>query len=165
MGMVKLQHKLRDRNFQILAFPCNQFGGQEPNSNSVVEAFAATKSSYGATTQPANLANPAPFPMFAKSTVNAPMCPSRGRDHCVPGDASAGDGCCGFNNPVYEYLRGHASDHGNIPWNFAKFLVDSQGNVVSRYRSTTDLANADGSAADIEDDILPLLAPPAGSGH
>eukprot|EP01049_Picozoa_sp_SAG25_P027124 SAG25_NODE_13935_length_261_cov_0.629630_1_plen_72_part_10 len=64
MGMVKLQHKLRDRNFQILAFPCNQFGGQEPNSNSVVEAFAATKSSYGATTQPANLANPAPFPMF-----------------------------------------------------------------------------------------------------
>ena len=159
----------------MLAFPCNQFGGQEPNSNSVIEAFAASKSSFaeacdtGLVTKARDpyqsvklcsfpsaaladsseitglffsLCQGCPFPMFAKSTVNEPMCANVGKAQCT----GASDQCCGFNNPVrhslslafhclsplpflvfslpfhglqvYDYLRGHASDHGNIPWNF-----------------------------------------------
>jgi len=149
MGMVQLHHKLAARGFQVLAFPCNQFGGQEPNSNSVIEAFAASKSSFA---EACDTGLGCPFPMFAKSTVNEPMCANVGKAQCT----GASDQCCGFNNPVYDYLRGHASDHGNIPWNFAKFLVDVNGNVVSRYRSTTE-------PDDLEPDILPLL--PLGGGH
>lgn len=149
MGMVQLHDKYAARGFQVVGVPCNQFGGQEPNSNAVIEAFAATKSSFAAA--PCETGLGCPFPMLAKSTVNEPMCTNVGKDHC---DGSS-DQCCGFNNPVYEYLRGQLP--GNIPWNFAKFLVDTSGNVVSRYRSVTE-------PSDMEPDILPLL-PPLGSGH
>lgn len=148
MGMVQLHDKYAARGFQVVGVPCNQFGGQEPNSNTVIEAFAATKSSFASAPCATGLG--CPFPMLAKSTVNEPMCTNRGKDHC-DGDS---DQCCGFNNPVYEYLRGQLP--GNIPWNFAKFLVDVNGNVVSRYRSVTE-------PSDLEPDILPLL--PRGGGH
>jgi glutathione peroxidase len=49
MGMVKLQKKYSKHGFNVLAFPCNQFAAQEPNSNAVIEKFAATKSKYGNT--------------------------------------------------------------------------------------------------------------------
>jgi len=53
---VNVYNKYRSKGFEVLAFPCNQFGGQEPGSNSEVKAFA---SKYGAK-----------FPLFAKIDVN-----------------------------------------------------------------------------------------------
>ena len=47
-------------SFSVLAFPCNQFGGQEPGTNEEIKALAAQK--YGAT-----------FPMFVKADVNGPQ--------------------------------------------------------------------------------------------
>ena len=44
MGMVQLHDQFNQEGFQILGFPCNQFGSQEPNTNAVIEGFAATKS-------------------------------------------------------------------------------------------------------------------------
>ena len=55
--MVQLHKQYRDKGFEILAFPCNQFGGQEPASNAEVKAFARELYS-------------AEFPMFAKTEVN-----------------------------------------------------------------------------------------------
>tara|TARA_B100000927_G_scaffold171038_1_gene137920 strand:- start:19 stop:366 length:348 start_codon:yes stop_codon:yes gene_type:complete len=52
-----LQETYADRGFSVLAFPCNQFGGQEPGSNEDVFAFAVNE--YQAN-----------FPMFAKIEVN-----------------------------------------------------------------------------------------------
>jgi glutathione peroxidase len=56
-GLRTLQENYADRGFSVLAFPCNQFGGQEPGSNEEVFAFAVDK--YQAN-----------FPMFAKIEVN-----------------------------------------------------------------------------------------------
>ena len=90
--------EMKDNGFQVLAFPCNQFGSQEPGTPAEIEAFARGK--YGAE-----------FPIFEKIEVNGPNC-----------------------HPVYNYLRTYSSLYmkdkkvaSEIPWNFAKFLVDSKG--------------------------------------
>ena len=57
--MVRLHKEYRDRGFEILAFPCNQFMGQEPGTNEEIKKFA--RDHYGAE-----------FPLFAKIEVNGP---------------------------------------------------------------------------------------------
>ncbi|KEO84979.1 glutathione peroxidase [Tumebacillus flagellatus] len=66
------------------------------------------------------------FPLFEKSDVKGPNI-----------------------NPVFKYLTANAGGFltDSIKWNFTKFLVDKQGNVVERYAPTTDPAKI---AADIE---------------
>lgn len=96
----------------VLAFPCNQFGKQEPGTNAQIHEFAKRKYDVN-------------FPMFAKVEVN-------------------GDGAA----PLYQYLREQApAPDGStvISWNFAKFLVDAEGNVVKRYgpKTTPEQIEAD----------------------
>jgi glutathione peroxidase len=55
----KLYADFKDRGFEILAFPCNQFGGQEPGSSDEIGKFCETN--YGVS-----------FPIFAKTDVNGP---------------------------------------------------------------------------------------------
>ncbi|MBS6514536.1 MAG: glutathione peroxidase [Staphylococcus aureus] len=91
--------KYKDRGFEILDFPCNQFGGQEPGSGE--EAAQNCKLNYGVT-----------FPMHQKIDVKG--------EHQLP---------------LFRYLT--AAQHGffneKIKWNFTKFLVDREGNVVKRF--------------------------------
>ncbi len=56
-GLQRLYAENRDRDFEILAFPCNQFGGQEPGSEAEIERFCRTN--FGVE-----------FPMFEKIEVN-----------------------------------------------------------------------------------------------
>ena len=56
-GLEALYRQYRDRGFAVLAFPCNQFGGQEPGSASEIATFCSTN--YDVT-----------FPLFAKVAVN-----------------------------------------------------------------------------------------------
>ncbi len=56
-GLETLYEKLHDRGFEILGFPCNQFGGQEPGSEEEIASFCTVN--YGVS-----------FPMFAKIDVN-----------------------------------------------------------------------------------------------
>ncbi|WP_369699922.1 glutathione peroxidase [Alicyclobacillus sendaiensis] len=58
-GLQKLYEDYRDRGFEVLAFPCNQFGNQEPGSNEEIQTFCRT--TYRVT-----------FPVFAKVEVNGP---------------------------------------------------------------------------------------------
>ena len=98
--MRTLQEQNEDNDFTVLAFPCNQFGAQEPGSNSEILEFAT--SNYNAN-----------FPLFAKIEVN-------------------GDGACA----LYQMLKSaQPDDEGkqDIAWNFTKFLVDGEGNVVRRF--------------------------------
>ena len=112
--MSALHEKYDARGAQVLAFPCNQFGAQEPGTNEEIEAFARGK--YGAK-----------FPMFEKIEVN-------------------GDGAC----DLYKWLKSEApGEDGNpdIPWNFAKFLVDGEGRVVKRYAPTVTPEEIEGDVA------------------
>lgn len=102
-GLQELYEKYQDKNFEILDFPCNQFGNQAPGSEEEIMDFCQSR--YGVT-----------FKMFAKIKVN--------------GDSE---------EPIYSYLK---SQQGgimgrNIKWNFTKFLVDKNGNVVDRFSPTT----------------------------
>jgi glutathione peroxidase len=56
-GLETLYRKYHDRGFEVLGFPCNQFGGQEPGTADEIATFCSTK--YDVT-----------FPMFAKVDVN-----------------------------------------------------------------------------------------------
>jgi len=80
----------------VLAFPCNQFGAQEPGTDAEILEFATSK--YDAN-----------FPMFSKIDVNGP-------DSCE----------------LYQWLR-EQSGGGDITWNFEKFLVGRDGNLIERF--------------------------------
>ncbi len=85
--------------------------------------------------------------------------------HQEPGDAAAISSFCTKNygvdfqmfdkievngkqaNPLYVYLKKSTKDHGDIRWNFTKFLVDKQGKVLKRYGS---MASPESLSADIE---------------
>jgi glutathione peroxidase len=56
-GLQSMYGELRERGFEVLGFPCNQFGAQEPGSESEIKEFCSTK--YGVD-----------FPMFSKLDVN-----------------------------------------------------------------------------------------------
>lgn len=108
--MVQTDKDLRDRGLQILAFPCNQFGGQEPGTPAEIDRFARGK--YGAQ-----------FPVLAKIDVNGP-------------DAHPIFQYLRSHSALYDPATGTAAV---IPWNFAKFLVDGSGKVQKYYKPTDDL--------------------------
>ena len=56
-GLEALQKQFHDKGFNVLGFPCNQFGGQEPGSADEIGAFCTTN--FGVS-----------FPMYAKIDVN-----------------------------------------------------------------------------------------------
>ncbi len=89
----------REKGLEILAFPCNQFGQQEPGSDSEIQQFCQLN--YGLT-----------FPVLAKIDVNGENA-----------------------HPLYKYLRSQKKGvlGDNIQWNFTKFLIDQNGNVIKRY--------------------------------
>ncbi|MBK0063067.1 MULTISPECIES: glutathione peroxidase [unclassified Acinetobacter] len=58
-GLEKIYEKYKDQGFEVLGFPCNQFGGQDPGSNDEIGAFC--QRNYGVN-----------FPMFAKVDVKGP---------------------------------------------------------------------------------------------
>ena len=102
-GLEKLYQQFKDRDFEVLGFPCNQFGAQEPGSAEEIEQFC--KVNFGVT-----------FPLMAKIDVNG---------------ANA--------SPLYDWLKSERKGlmgSTSIKWNFTKFLIDREGNVVKRYGPT-----------------------------
>lgn len=115
-GLQKLYDKYKDQGFEILDFPCNQFGNQAPGTIEEIQSFCTLN--YGTT-----------FPRFAKIDVN-------GRN--------ASD--------LYRFLKKEKKSAlgGTIKWNFTKFLIDREGNVVNRFEPAT-------TPESIEKDIVALL--------
>jgi glutathione peroxidase len=116
-GLEALQRKLHDRGFNVLGFPCDQFGHQEPGDEAEIKKFCS-------------LTYDVSLPMFAKIEVNGENA-----------------------HPLYKFLKQEKSGIlgiGAIKWNFTKFLIDKQGNVVKRYAPTD-------KPEDIEKDVAALL--------
>jgi glutathione peroxidase len=116
-GLETLYKDLHAKGFEILGFPCNQFGGQEPGNEQDIGQFCTLN--YGVT-----------FPMFAKIDVNG---------------ANA--------HPLYKFLkeaRKGIAGTAAIKWNFTKFLVDREGNVVERFAPTV-------KPAELEPEVARLL--------
>jgi len=127
-GLQKVYEQYRERGLQVLGFPANNFGEQEPGTEEEIVEFCT--GNYGVT-----------FPMFSKISVT-------GEDR----------------HPLYEALVAarptHTEHEGGSPmmkrwaergrviedptavrWNFEKFLIDREGNVVERF--ITDLTPED----------------------
>ena len=102
-GLQQLYTIYRDRGFEVLGFPCDQFGHQEPGSDEQIKSFCDLN--YGVS-----------FPLFSKISVNGP-----GED------------------PLYTFLKGQKGGFfsNRIKWNFTKFLIGRQGNVIHRYAPST----------------------------
>jgi glutathione peroxidase len=110
-GLEKLNQKYGDKGLRILAFPCNDFGMQEPGTNEQIIQFCTT--SYGVS-----------FEMFDK--VHA-----KGSD----------------KHPLYDKLTTGVEPTGDVAWNFEKFLINKQGEIVSRYKSSVSPESPDLIAA------------------
>jgi glutathione peroxidase len=114
-----LYERYAPQGFEVLGFPANEFGAQEPGTNDEIKAFCSTK--YAVT-----------FPMFAKVVVKGPghhplytaLTEARPEARTLPGTDFRRQ-LMGYRIPVGEPRE--------ILWNFEKFLVDRQGNVVERF--------------------------------
>jgi glutathione peroxidase len=114
-GLEALYRTYRDRGFEVLGFPCNQFGAQEPGTEAEIGAFCQTNYRVS-------------FPLFAKIDVNGPDAHPLYR----------------FLKKEKPGLFSFIGD-GSIRWNFTKFLIDRTGRVVGRYspaRRPKNLAGA-----------------------
>ncbi len=107
-GLESLYRTYRHRGFEVLGFPSNQFGGQEPGTAAEIAEFCAKHYDVS-------------FPLFAKIDVNGP--------HAHP--------LYRFLKEERPGLFGIFGT-GSIRWNFTKFLVDRAGGVVKRYGPATD---------------------------
>ena len=103
-GLESLQKTYSANGFSVLAFPCNQFGGQEPGTEQDIESFC-------------DLNYQTTFPLFSKIEVNGAS-----------------------SHPLFTHLKSEAPGvlgSKRIKWNFTKFLINQQGEVVKRYAPST----------------------------
>lgn len=112
-GLEALYEKYRDRGFEILGVPCNQFAGQEPGTDADIAEFC-TKN-FGVS-----------FPLTKKADV-------RGKNQ----------------HPLYAELTTFKNGilPGLIKWNFEKFLVSDEGEILARFAPTVDPESAEIIAA------------------
>ena len=120
--------ELKDKGFEILDFPSNQFANQTPGSDDEIHDFCTLKFGTefqqfkkidvnGETAEPlfAFLATEKPFEGFGKGLKNAAL--KKFSD---------------MNNKAF-------GDKAYIKWNFTKFLVDREGKVIARFEPTVDM--------------------------
>lgn len=103
-GLETLYQRYKGKGLEVIGFPCDQFGGQEPGSDEEIAQFCSLKFNVS-------------FPISKKIKVN-------------------GDNA----EPLYETLKTEAPGllgSKRIKWNFTKFLVNKNGEVLKRYAPTT----------------------------
>ena len=121
-GLEKLYRKYKDQGLEILDFPCNQFLNQAPGTDEEIVQFCQLK--YDTT-----------FKTFSKINVNGPDADPLFvflKDHAPSEneDEKAGN----FKKKLNEIKQNFTGN--NIKWNFTKFLVDRDGNVLARFAPT-----------------------------
>ncbi|MBQ6067581.1 MAG: glutathione peroxidase [Clostridia bacterium] len=119
---------LKDKGFEILDFPCNQFANQAPGDADEIHQFCTLK--FGTE-----------FPQFAKIDVNGetadPLFAFLATEKPFAGfgkglKSAALNTFAKANNKAF-------GDKAYIKWNFTKFLVDREGRVVARFEPTADM--------------------------
>ena len=118
----------KDDGLEILDFPCNQFADQAPGTDEEIHTFCTGR--FGIT-----------FPQFAKCDVNG--------ENAIPlyKYLTENTSFDGFSEGPQALLMGGIAkkmdkdykNNGNIKWNFTKFLIDRDGNIVERIEPTTSM--------------------------
>ena len=137
-GLEELYQKYNAQGLEILDFPCNQFGNQAPGSDEEIHEFCTFRYKTS-------------FDQFKKIDVNGEnetelykFLKSQIVDEKVEGLKGK------MAMKAIEKISSTCKKEGDIKWNFTKFLVDREGNVIARFAPTTDPLK-------IEDAIVELL--------
>jgi glutathione peroxidase len=121
-GLEALHRENEALGLQILGFPCNQFGGQEPGTADEIQEFCSTN--FAVT-----------FPILGKVEVNGPDADPM-FDYLreeAPGDFGPE---AGFLFEHVQKSRPEAIGTDEVKWNFTKFLIGRDGAVIRRYEPT-----------------------------
>lgn len=119
-----LYDECHDKGLEILDFPCNQFAGQAPGSDEEIHSFCTGR--YGIT-----------FPQFSKVDVIG--------ENAIPLYKWLSENTTfeSFKGAMGLIMRGVAKkmdkdykNNGSVKWNFTKFLIDREGNIVGRFEPT-----------------------------
>ncbi|CAI1679142.1 Glutathione peroxidase homolog BsaA [Serratia fonticola] len=118
-GLEKLYETWSEQGFAVLGFPSNEFLGQEPGSNEEILAFC--RGTFGVQ-----------FPMFAKIEVNGEGRHPLYRELIAAQPQAVAPEGSGFLERMSS--KGRAPKHtGDILWNFEKFLIGRDGQVIQRF--------------------------------
>ena len=120
--------ELKEKGLEILDFPCNQFANQAPGTDDEIHEFCTLK--FGTE-----------FPQFAKIDVNGetadPLFAWLAGEKPFEGFGK------GLKNvALNKFAKANNKQFGDkayIGWNFTKFLIDREGNVIARFEPTTDM--------------------------
>ncbi len=134
-----MYEKYQADGFEILDFPCNQFGNQAPGSNEEIASFC--DSHYGIT-----------FPRFAKVDVKG--------ENAIPLYQYLVEqrGFVGFDEgsemaavlvDVLNKINPNYQNEPDVKWNFTKFLIDREGNVVARFEPTDDMSYVEDTVKEV----------------
>lgn len=108
-GLENLQKKYAAKGLEVLGFPANEFGAQEPGSDEQIATFCKTQYDVS-------------FDMFSKVKVK-------------------GAGI----DPLFDWLSKETG--GEIKWNFGKFLVGKNGEILARFEPKVEPESAEVTAA------------------
>ena len=127
-SLEKIYELYHDKGLEIIDIPCNQFAGQTPGTDDEIHEFCTLK--YNTR-----------FPQMKKSDVNGENALE------LYGYLKSRQGFTGFGKgakalAMSALLKKMDKDYKNNPeikWNFTKFVVDRQGNVVKRFEPTESM--------------------------
>jgi glutathione peroxidase len=136
-GLQSLYGKYNKQGFEILDFPSNQFLGQAPGTNEEISGFC--KLNFGVSFKQfskieVNGKNEAPLYKYLKSTVKE----------------TRNSETDGLYEKVKSFTPGIAEN--DIRWNFTKFLIDKEGNVVARFAPTVTPEEIDAHVLNLLED-------------
>jgi glutathione peroxidase len=134
----EMYEKYHEKGFEVIDVPCNQFAGQTPGTDDEIHEFCTLKYN----TQ---------FPQMKKSDVNG--------ENALPlyKYLKSQKGFEGFGkSPMALMMSGMLKkidrdykNHPEIKWNFTKFVVDREGNVVARFEPTADMKKVEECVASL----------------
>ena len=123
-GLEALYRKYKDQGFEILAFPCNQFLGQEPGTNEEIQSFCSLN--YNVT-----------FPLFDKIDVNgeneSPLYTYLKEQAPFQGYPEGAEEFASRLDEIHQKTETGFDQGDAIRWNFGKFLVSKDGKTILRF--------------------------------
>ena len=125
----QLYDKYHDRGFEVLDFPCNQFGEQAPGSYDEIHAFCT--GTYNIT-----------FPQMAKIEVNGDSADALYvwlKEQAPFGGFDTTDRIGAYLDKMFRAEDSLYDQNSDIKWNFTKFLIDRDGKVVKRFEPTAKI--------------------------